>query len=237
MTFVAAATIPIAFLTAHYGLHHLAKVSSGEKVLIHSAAGGVGMAAVQIAQNIGAQIFGAASEGKWSMLKELGVPNVLNSRSLDFAQDIERIAGKNSIDIVLNSLSSEFISESLKLLAEGGRFLEIGKAGICSQAEMAQIRQDVAYSPHDLAEICRDNPDLIRTLFHEIMSAFETGELQPLPHTVFSIENVEDAFRYMGKAKHRGKVVISHEQTPVVRKQATYLITGGLGALGLQVAH
>jgi 8-amino-7-oxononanoate synthase len=241
MTFAEAATIPSTFLTAYYGLHYLAKIKAGERILIHAAAGGVGQAAVQIAQRIGAKIFATASLPKWDFLRGMGIQNIMNSRTLDFTEEIMSLTNNKGVDLVLNSLNGDFIPHSLQVLAKGGRFVEIGKIGVWDENQVRQFRDDVSYFLFDLLEIARDNPDLIATLLWELMQDFQNGSLKPLPHKVFEIEESINAFRYIAGAKHIGKVVISLPEPTspklMIRSDHTYLITGGLGALGLQVAQ
>jgi 8-amino-7-oxononanoate synthase len=236
-----AATISTAFLTAYYGLHHLAGMKAGDRVLIHAAAGGVGQAAVQLAQRAGAQVFATASTGKWEFLKDMGVEHTFNSRTLDFATEILELTEGKGVDIVLNSLNGDFIPKNLEVLAPNGRFVEIGKLGIWDEAEIHAQREDVTYFPFDLLEVSLKDPALFTAMLRDLMEAFELRQLQPLPHQVFPIEESVSAFRHMAQAKHKGKVVLSvaeHAPTQaVVQDDATYLITGGMGALGLQVAH
>jgi 8-amino-7-oxononanoate synthase len=236
-----AATISTAFLTAYYGLHHLAKMKAGDRVLIHAAAGGVGQAAVQLAQRAGAQVFATASPSKWDFLKGMGVAHTFNSRTLDFATEILELTEGKGVDIVLNSLNGEFIPKNLEVLAPHGRFIEIGKLGIWDEAEVRAQREDVAYFPFDLLEVSLNDPALFTAMLRDLMEAFEQRQLQPLPHQVFPIEESVSAFRHMAQAKHKGKVVLSVAErapaTGVVRDNGTYLVTGGMGALGLQVAH
>jgi NADPH:quinone reductase-like Zn-dependent oxidoreductase len=169
-----AATIPITFLTAYYGLHHLANIRPGERILIHAAAGGVGMAAVQLARQAGAEIFGTAgSPEKRAFLSALGVQHVLNSRTLDFADEIRRITNGEGVDIVLNALADEFIDKSFAVLADHGRFLEIGKRGIWTQAQAAAFNPTLAYFPYDLANVARDEPHLIAEMMTELNGQFE----------------------------------------------------------------
>ena len=242
LSFAEAATIPTAFLTAYYGLHHLAKIKPGERVLIHAAAGGVGQAAVQLAQQAGAEVFATASRGKWDFLHSIGIKHVMNSRTLDFAAEIMALTEGKGVDIVLNSLNGEFIPKNLEVLAPGGRLIEIGKIGIWSDRAIKQKRANVFYFPFDLLTLAVNTPELIANLLGEIMPNFRQGRLKPLPHRVFPMQEAASAFRYMAQAKHIGKVVVSvslAEPAPSfrVRADSRYLITGGLGALGLQVAQ
>lgn len=246
LSFSEAATISTAFLTAYYGLHHCAQIKAGDRVLIHAAAGGVGQAAVQLAQRAGAEIIGSASPLKWNFLKEMGVTATVNSRSLDFAVEVRDLTQGEGVDIVLNSLKGDFVDQSFAVLKSGGRFLEIGKLEIWSEEKAHSQRPDAAYFLFDLIEVALANPDLIYGMFQDLMRDFEQGSLKPLPLTEFKIEQSVVAFRYMAQAKHLGKVVITLPELIAtenisalteIRPDASYLITGGLGALGLQVAQ
>ncbi|MFE1744072.1 SDR family NAD(P)-dependent oxidoreductase [Coleofasciculus sp. H7-2] len=243
LTFAEAATIPLAFLTAYYGLHHLAKIKPGDRILIHAAAGGVGQAAVQLAQKAGAEVFATASPSKWEFLKSMGVKYVMNSRSLDFANEIMSLTKGQGVDVILNSLNGEFIAKSFEVLGKNGRFVEIGKLGIWDEQQVREVRSDVSYFPFDLGEIRRQTPELVPSMFGELAQQFKQGDLQPLSYQIFPISDVVSAFRYMAGAKHIGKIVISmpeitaDSQQISIRENGTYLITGGLGALGIQVAR
>ncbi|NJO78239.1 MAG: aminotransferase class I/II-fold pyridoxal phosphate-dependent enzyme [Cyanobacteria bacterium RM1_2_2] len=236
----AAASIPTTFLTAYYGLHKLANIQAGDRVLIHAAAGGVGLAAVQLAQQAGATVFATASPSKWNFLKSLGVDYVMNSRTLDFVDQVRTLTDHQGVNIVVNSLNGEFIPNSLSVLATGGQFVEIGKVGIWDAEQVRQARADVNYLPFDLLEIAQQNPLFIKALLTELMLQFQQGRLQPPPCTVFGITDAVHAFRYMAQAKHVGKVVLTvpnPSRQPVIRPDGSYLITGGLGGLGLKVSR
>ncbi|MEL6937151.1 MAG: SDR family NAD(P)-dependent oxidoreductase, partial [Cyanobacteria bacterium J06607_17] len=248
MSFAEAATLPTTFLTAYYGLVHLAQMQQKAqprqrpiRILIHAAAGGVGQAAVQIAQSLGADIFATASPGKWSVLRAMGIQQVMNSRTLDFADEVLAATQGEGVDVVFNSLNGEAIAKSLDVLAPDGIFVEIGKIGIWDSAQMQQRRPDVTYVPFDLLEVSNANPSVISTLLTELMAQFHRGTLKPLPKTVFPIESAPEAFRFMAQARHVGKVVLTlppvSPQTPTIRPNGAYLITGGLGALGLCLAQ
>lgn len=220
LSFAEAAGIPTVFLTAYYGLKELAKIKSGDKVLIHAAAGGVGLAAIQLAQQVGAEIFATASPQKWDYLQALGVNLVMNSRTLDFASEI--MMADEGIDVVLNSLNGEFITKSFEVLKEGGCFIELGKLGIWSQEQVTQYRPDVSYLPFDLGDIIDTNPTLVMAMMEAVMTAFENGHLKPLPTKLFPIEHMADAFLYLAQTKHIGKVVLSFtdevEPLPVIEE-------------------
>jgi NADPH:quinone reductase-like Zn-dependent oxidoreductase/acyl carrier protein len=248
-SFGQAATIPIAFLTAYYSLHHLATLSRGERVLIHAAAGGVGLAAVQLAQQAGAEIFATAgSSEKRAYLKSMRVPHVLDSRSLAFADEIMKTTGGRGVDVVLNSLPGEYITRSLSILAAYGRFVEIGKTDIYQNKPLGlfPFRNNLSYFALDLERVCRERPALVRSMLLELMAMFHQGSLKPLPHNIFPVEDAANAFRYMARRKNIGKVVLSFSsgesknrvnRSTAPRADATYLITGGHGGLGLAVAR
>lgn len=246
LSFEEAATIPTAFLTAYYGLQQLAKIQRGDKVLIHSAAGGVGQAAVQLAQACGAEILATASPSKWPFLKSMGVERVMNSRTLNFVEEVMEYTSGQGVNIVLNSLNGEFIAKSFEVLGKGGRFVELGKIGIWDEHQVLNVRPDVSYFSFDLLDVSLQNPGLITEIFKKIVQKISQDDLKPLPNKVFPIEETVNAFRYMAQAKHIGKVVISQpqmaksinsEDRKLVQEDSSYLITGGLGALGLQVAN
>jgi myxalamid-type polyketide synthase MxaB len=233
-----AATLPLTFLTAWYGLVELAHLQPGDRVLIHAAAGGVGQAAVQIAQRLGAEVFATASPDKWEFLRRQGVTHLFHSRTLHFAEELRQRTGGQGVTVVLNSLNGDFIEQTLATLAPHGRFVEIGKLGIWSPEQMAQARPDVTYYAFDLGEALADTPPLQLQLWQALLPHFQAGTLRPLPHTTFPIQEAVAAFRYMQQAKQLGKIVLRLAPTErPLDSMASYLITGGLGGLGLQVAQ
>src|SRR6516164_7780050 len=232
---VTAASLPSVFWTAYHSLVQLAQLKAGERVLIHAAAGGVGLAAIQIAQAAGAEIFATASPGKWDYLKSQGIVHVMNSRTLDFADEILRATGGLGVDVVLNSLSGAAIERSFSVLKQGGRFVEIGRLGGALPDEAVR-RPDAKYLTFELgALIARDPVESIRT-GDQIRTLFETGVLRPLPMTTFPIDNAALAYRFMQQTRHVGKIVLTLGETSTIRGDASYLVTGGLGGLGLKVA-
>ena len=239
LTFEEVATIPLAFLTAQHALLQIGKLQAGERVLIHAAAGGVGLAGVQLAQRAGAEVFATAgSPAKREFLRSLGIRHVMDSRSLPFADEIAAVTGGAGVEVVLNSLTGDFIPKSLSILAPGGRFVEIGKADLWDPARVAALRPDVSYLVVDLAATLRERPASLRPQLGALLEAAARAELRPLPLQVFSVAEAPAAFRFMAQARHIGKIVLTQ---PVPREvavvpDATYLITGGLAGLGLRVA-
>jgi acyl transferase domain-containing protein/acyl carrier protein len=239
---IVAAGLPIAFLTAMYALQTLGSLQPGERVLVHAGTGGVGMAAIQVALRAGAQVFATASTPKKrQLLTALGVSYVMDSRTLDFAAEINRITNGEGVHVVLNSLAGEFISKSFDALAQGGRFLEMGKRGIRSAADVKRVRPDVAYHSFDLADVAVKDQAAIARLLSELAASLENGTLHPLPTSRWPIADAASAFRHMAQARHTGKIVIVHESAPApfqpLRADGSYLVTGGLGALGLATAQ
>jgi NADPH:quinone reductase-like Zn-dependent oxidoreductase/acyl carrier protein len=251
VTFEEAATMPVVFLTAYYALHHLARIRAGERVLIQSAAGGVGLAALQIAQHVGAEVFATAgSPEKQELLRLLGVQHVMDSRSLAFADQIMEITGGQGVDIVLNSLAGKAIAKGISCLAPYGRFLELGKRDIYQNSKLGLwgFRKNVSFFAIDLGGLLTAKPIFVKVLLGELSQHVAERTFHPLPHRVFQVSRIGEAFRHMAQAKHVGKVVISmreqgvsidplHEESIAFRPDATYLITGGFGGLGLILAR
>ena len=250
ISFHDAATLPTAFLTAHYAINELARMQPGESILIHAGTGGVGQAAIQVAQRLGLEIFATAgSVEKRQLLKDMGVPHVLNSRTLEFADEIMAITQGRGVDAVLNSLARDFIPKSLSVLAPFGRFLEIGKIDVYgkTRVRLNALKDNISYFVIDLAQHLSAKPQYVAAMFKELAQRFAAGDYLPLPSTVFPITEVVDAFRYMAQGKHVGKNVLSftapvipvapcHEPGRLLKSDATYLITGGAGGFGWDIA-
>lgn len=252
LSFNEAAGIPIAFLTAHYALYHLGRLTAGERVLIHSASGGVGLAAVQLAHRAGATVFATAgTPDKRDFLHTLGIPLVMDSRSSAFADEIMDFTTGSGVDVILNSLPGEAITAGLSCLGSYGRFLELGKKDIYenSQWGMAPFRKNLAFFAIDLERLLSERAEQMGQMLREIGDLFAAQTLQPLPTTTYPVSQVEEAFRYMAQAQHTGKIVLTlteadplellptSDDTPAFRADATYLITGGFGGIGLELAH
>ena len=234
-SFAQAAAIPVAFLTAYYGLVDLAGLGSGERVLVHAASGGVGMAAVQLARYLGAEVFGTASPGKWGVLRGLGLDeaHIASSRTLEFGERFLEQTGGRGVNVVLDSLAGEFVDASLELLREGGRFIEMGKTDIRDPGEVADRFPGVSYRAFDLFEA---GPERIQEMLGELVGLFESGVLEPLPVRAWDVRRAPDAFRFMSQARHTGKIVLS-VPSPGIDPDGTVLITGGTGTLGGLIAR
>ncbi|WP_026411147.1 type I polyketide synthase [Actinomadura oligospora] len=223
-----AAGIAVAFLSAWFGLVDLAGLHAGQSVLIHAATGGVGQAAVQIARHLGAEVFATAGPAKQELLAELGIDEEhrASSRDLEFEAKFRAVTGGRGVDVVLNSLAGEFTDASLRLLAQGGRFVELGKT---------DLREDpgVWYRAFDLASDVP--PDSIAAMLTELRELFQTGRLKPLPTQAWPLGQAREAFRFMSQAKHTGKLVL--DVPAAFDPDGTVLITGGTGTLGALVAE
>ncbi|SDY98278.1 myxalamid-type polyketide synthase MxaB [Micromonospora pattaloongensis] len=238
--FAEAAALPTAYVTAYHALHELAGIRAGDRVLIHAAAGGVGQAAVRLAQLAGAEVYATGSPRKQELLRRQGVAHVFNSRTLDFADEILRVTDGAGVDIVLNSLNKDFIPAGLRALGHGGRFVELGKIGIWSTAAVRDARPDVAYHFFDLSELPAD--ELAATnqrILGRVADLIEQGALTPIPTTEYALSETAEAFGVLSRGGNVGKLVLRFgderpRPRPVeLRPDRTYLVTGGLGALGL----
>ncbi|MUL82609.1 MULTISPECIES: type I polyketide synthase [unclassified Mycolicibacterium] len=233
---VEAATIPAAALTVRLAFDW-AQLKPGDRVLIHAASGGVGLAAVQMAQQCGATVFATASTYKRATLRKLGVKYVYDSRTTDFADQILADTNGAGVDVVLNSLTSEgFIEATLKATAKNGRFAEIAKRDIWTPEQMAEARSDIAYEIVALDTVMFTEPDRIRDLLTEVSEGLAKGEWTPLPAEIYPLTEARAAFRRMQQARHIGKIVVQIPNPLQPRADRSYLITGGLGAIGLHTA-
>lgn len=243
---------PTVFFTAWYALKHLAQLQPGESLLIHGAAGGVGIAAIQIARHLGAEIFATAgSEEKRDFLRLMGVKHVFDSRSLSFADDIRAATGGQGVDVALNSLAGEAMRRSIGLLKPFGRFLELGKTRLCGKydAWSRPFKENISYFAIDADQLLAARPQLASVLFQEVMRLLRDETLTPLPCRVFPATQVVAAFRAMQQAQHMGKIVVTPVELPHLPAggdplpplpldgNATWLVTGGLSGFGLATAR
>ena len=235
---VEAATIPAAALTVRLAFDW-AQLKPGDRVLIHAASGGVGLAAIQMAQHCGATVFATASTFKRATLRKMGVEYVYDSRTTDFADQILADTGGSGVDVVLNSLTSEgFLEATVRATAQNGRFLEIAKRDIWTPEQMAAARPDIAYEIVALDTVTIQEPERIRRLLTEVSEglAAAVAEWVPLPAEIYPLTEARAAFRRMQQARHIGKIVCQIPNPLQPRADRTYLITGGLGAIGLHTA-
>jgi acyl transferase domain-containing protein/NADPH:quinone reductase-like Zn-dependent oxidoreductase/acyl carrier protein len=232
-SFARAASVPVVFLTAWYALVDQAGLRPGERVLVHAGAGGVGMAAVQLARHLGAEVFATASPAKWDALRALGLDeaHLASSRTLEFESRFLAATGGEGVDVVLNSLAGEYVDASLRLLPRGGRFLELGKTDVRDAEQVDLEYPDVRYQAHVDPE-----PERIGAILREVLALLgDGGPLRPLPTRAWDIRRAPDALRYMSQARHTGKIVLTVPRG--LDPDGTVLITGGTGTLGGLVAR
>ncbi|WP_449657836.1 type I polyketide synthase [Streptomyces cellostaticus] len=232
-SYAEAASVPCTFLTAYYALFHVMKLEKGQRVLIHAAAGGVGMAAVQLAKHVGAEIYGTASPAKWPTLRALGLDDehLASSRDLEFARKFLDSSGGRGVDVVLNSLAHTFVDASLTLLPEGGNFIEMGKTDIRDPRRVAADHPGVDYQAFDLYAA---GPDTIHAMFRAVMELFADGRVQLNPVSVRNIRDARRTFREMSQGRHVGKLVF---EVGDGFGGGTVLVTGGTGGVGSLVAR
>ncbi len=242
------ATTPIAFLTAYYSLVEQASIREGEWVLIHAAAGGVGLAAIEVAKSAGANIIATVgSKEKEEFIRSLGINHVFNSRSSSFAQAVMEVTGGRGVDIVLNSLGGELIDRGLEVLAPYGRFVELGKRDVYDdrQIGLRVFRNNISFHVVDLADALETQRPRVREWMKLILDRIAAGEWHPLPVTTFPAQEPGESFRFMAQARHIGKIAVQMERAVEVlppaegalfSRDASYLITGGLGGIGLTMA-
>jgi acyl transferase domain-containing protein/predicted amino acid dehydrogenase/short-subunit dehydrogenase len=246
--FAEAASIPVVFGTAYHALQTLARLRPGETVLIHAAAGGVGLAAVQLAQKIGAVVLATAgSEEKREYLRSLGIALVMDSRTLDFAGETLRYTAGRGVDVVLNSLAGAFQQKSLAVCAAHGRFVEIGKRDLFegNALPLAAFQRSLSFFAFDLTSVLASNGVEQRALRRFLTRGFAEGKLTPIPSTTVAASDAVSAFRRMQAAQHIGKIVLEFDPDRVPEVPAefwpnpdgTYLITGGLSGFGLATAE
>ncbi|WP_319454162.1 MULTISPECIES: sulfolipid-1 biosynthesis phthioceranic/hydroxyphthioceranic acid synthase [unclassified Mycobacterium] len=247
-----AAAVPSAHATAWYSLHHLARIRAGDKVLIHSATGGVGQAALAIARAAGAEIYATAgSPERRNMLLDMGVKGVYDSRTIDFADQIRADTDGYGVDVVLNSLPGAAQRAGVELLTFGGRFIEIGKRDIYGDTKMGlfPFRRNLSFHAVDLALLALVEPDTLRAMLEVIYQQIADGVL-PAPQTTrYPLANGANAIRAMAAAEHTGKLVLDvpragqyaavvpADRALVFRADGAYVVTGGLGGLGLFLAE
>lgn len=250
-SFIAGAALPAAFLTARFALFSCGRLAPGERVLIHSASGGVGLAAIQLCQRLGARIFATAgSEAKRAFLRSLsGVELVMDSRTTDFSAEVLARTAGEGVDVLLNTLPGPSLTRGLAILAPGGRFLEIGKRDIYrgTTIGLRTFANGSSFTAVDLDLVARRQPARIAALLHEVVQELACGQLTPLSTQHYPITSAQAAFERMAQAKHTGKIVLTLDEPTVqvrldgqaarLRPDGTYLISGGLGGLGLQVAR
>src|SRR5262249_1353258 len=252
LSFEEAATIPVVFMTSWHALKNVARLRKGGRVLVHAGAGGIGMAAIQIAHHLGAEVIASAGNpAKRTLLQTLGVKHVVDSRRGDFAEAVMELTDRRGVDVVLNALAGEAIPMGLACLAEFGRFIEIGKRDVYlnSRIPLRPLRRNASFHVVAMDAVFARDEALTGRLLEEVANLVEQGRLASLPFRSFPASRVESAFRLLAQGKHIGKVVVTFPQPflprrgePLkpgftVRSDGTYLITGAFGGFGKVLAR
>ncbi|MFF0110352.1 type I polyketide synthase [Streptomyces hirsutus] len=250
LTSAEAATLPAAYLTAYHALNDMARLERGQKVLIHTATGGTGRAALNVARWKGARVFATAgSDAKRELLTELGVEQVADSRSLAFAEAFKPALGEEGFDVICNTLAGDAIEANLSLMAPYGHYLELSKRDILDNnaLPLGAFARNLSFHAIDVVHMIQHVPERAGGVLRAAASLVDKGALEALPHTVYPVEKAADAFRLMAQARHTGKIVLSFGQASAaatgprgravtVHADGTYLITGGVGGIGGQLA-
>ncbi|XP_072014350.1 probable polyketide synthase 1 [Amphiura filiformis] len=245
------APIGVVFVTAYMSLVERAHLQPDETILIHSACGGVGLAAIQIARMLGAKITcTAGTEEKRQYLRDvIGVEMVSDSRSTKFYDDVMSFTQGRGVDVVLNSLSGKLLATSMSVLAPCGRFCEIGKRDILHNSNLSlnALLENKSFISCQVDILMRQSPDTVQRLMQKVVNLFETNTLSPIPTSVYPMEKLTDAFRYMAKGSHIGQIVFDisddfqpEELKPPVQQfsaTATYIVTGGYGGIGQSLSR
>ena len=239
LPFETAAAQSLVYLTADHCLNDIARMRAGERVLIHAATGGVGLAALQLCRQAGVEIYATAgSEAKRQYLRELGIEHVFSSRDVEFAAAIRNVTDGQGVDIVLNSLAGPFVDAGLSVLRPGGRFVEIGKTDIRDKAAIELAHPDIRYDAIDLTTRLHAQPEQTMARMGELFAAMVQGKLQPVPHRSYGFADASLAFRELAAAPHIGKLVlISAEARPAVQSDGAYIVTGGAASVGFAAAE
>lgn len=252
LSFEEAATLPVVFMTSWHALKTVANLQPGERILVHAGAGGVGMAAIQIAHHLGAEVIASAgSPAKRALLHVLGAKHVIDSRRGDFAEAVMEITDGKGVDVVLNALAAEAIPMGLSCLAQFGRFIEIGKRDIYlnSRIPLWPLRKNASFHVVAMDAIFSGDEERTRRLLETIAVLVEQDALHPLPFRSFPACRIDVAFRLMAQGKHTGKVIVAFPEPFVARRgeplappfvvnpDGAYLITGAFGGFGKVLAE
>ncbi|MFG0267596.1 MAG: SDR family NAD(P)-dependent oxidoreductase [Rhodopirellula sp. JB055] len=250
---VDASAIPVAWLTADHAMNTCARMRDGESILIHAASGGVGLAAIEVAQESGVEIFATAgSDWKRDHVRSLGVQHVHDSRSLNFVSEIAELTasrGEPGIDAILNSLPGEAIPAGMSLLRVGGRFLEIGKRDIYADQSLGMypLRNNLAFFAIDLDQLFQQHAVRMGKRLRAVVEKFNSQVYHGHVPKRFEASDAASAFRFMQQAKHIGKVIVDYTEPPrqvqardesefQFQSDGTYWLAGGLGGFGLRIA-
>ncbi|KAK2601916.1 hypothetical protein QQS21_004507 [Conoideocrella luteorostrata] len=251
-----AASLPVVYATAVYTIMHLGQLAKGQTILIHSAAGGVGQAAIHISQTLGAEIYvtvGTEEKVEYLITRH-NIPRerIFNSHNNSFLDGVMQATENRGVDMVLNSLSGDLLHTSWKCVAKNGKMIEIGKRDMLEHGHLALdlFQSNRTFYGVDILSLWQETPDKLMKILNQLLQMNVEGILKPIqPIHVFPVENRSEAFRYMKKGQHIGKIVLKIPEDPaqipvtmshalnLLSDSSTYLMIGGLGGLGKHVTR
>lgn len=243
---VEAAAMPLVFVTAYHALVEVGRLARGQRVLIHAASGGLGLAAIALAKKLGAEILATAgTPEKVAYLKGLGIEHVFDSRSTAFVDQVMAVTNGEGVDVVLNSLAGEGLRGGLSVLRRFGRFLDVTKRDIYNdlQVGLSPFRKGLSYHAIDLEQVINYDQKAIQQLLQSLVEDIQAGAVKPLPLQAFGYNQAVEAFRCLSLARHIGKVVLQAEPVgqvqprwkPCLHRDGTYVVTGGMGGFGREI--
>jgi len=239
-----AAGLPTAYITSYHSLYNLAKIKPSDSILIHSAAGGVGHAAIELAKRVNARLYATSHESKWSYLEEYEIKNLMSSRDSGFTDKIMELTNQGGVDVVLNSLSADLIPAGINTLSKNGKFINLTKINNIDESEVLKLRSDISYYNFDLG-LMDDGQINTKEILTEITQLIELEEIKPIPISLYSTDAIGSAFQELASGQSKGKIVISfveeegylNRNTNIeIKPKCTYIITGGYGAIGVETA-
>jgi len=240
----------VPFLTAHYSVVHAARVQPGEVVLVHGGAGGVGMAAIQAARAAGATVIATASTAeRQAVARQMGAEFTLDSRSLNFVEQVRELTGGRGADVVISSAPGEILAANLQVAAEFGRVVEVGKLDIFTNRPLAlaAFEKNLSFQAIDIDRMSAFRPERVQQLQAEVLEQMAAGRYRPLPGELIPVSRMAEAFDKVQRSAHVGRVLLAFDDAAAlvrpalprtrIEAQASYLITGGFGAFGLATAR
>lgn len=238
-----AAGLPTAYITSYHALHNLAQIKSSDSILIHSAAGGVGHAAIELARRAKARLYVTSHESKWAYLENYGIAHPMSSRDSDFADKVMELTNHDGVDVVLNSLSADLIPASIRVLSKAGRFVNLTKINNIDESDAIKLRSDINYYNFDLG-LMDDTQINTKEILTEITKLIDLEEIKPIPISLYSTDSMTNAFQELASGQSKGKIVISfieegyqnRRKNIDIKPQSTYIVTGGYGAIGVETA-
>lgn len=231
-----AATIPSAYMTAYHIVSNILSLEKGRSILVHAATGGLGVALINLAQNIGLTVYATASKNKWFLLKQMGVEHIFDSRSAEYAEQILAMTENKGVDAVVNSFTGEHIAKGFSVLKSGGYFIEVGEREKLTGEQVLKYHKDVIYTTVSLFDVIKDEPQKAKEMLVQLVNLLGKGDIKPIPYQVCDRANIKDAFRFIQKGKHTGKILVDFSGEKEHKGKRTVIITGGANGIGWEIA-